>query len=132
MSSPGIKRGGLVHLIERRGEQLVQHNALVLAMSMDTRSRGSHGEMSIDAVFVNPLRPLEGEVLTDPRDALMLIENVVHISHRDWIEQRVCVAYEQISATRFLSGGELMMQLNSKTNGGDAHANYADEGDGSE
>jgi hypothetical protein len=108
MNTPGITRGCLVHLIERRGEQIVQHDALVLAMSMDPEQGGSHGEMMIDAVFVNLLRPLEGEELADARDALMLIEDVVHISHHDWTEKRVCVAYEEV-ATPILGAGELML-----------------------
>jgi hypothetical protein len=92
MSTPGITRGCLVHLIERRGEQNVQHDALVLNMSMAPEMSGTRGEMAIDAVFVNALRaPSE-----DWREDLMLIRDVVHLSHHDWIERRTCIAYEEV------------------------------------
>jgi hypothetical protein len=91
MSTLGVTRGCLVHLIERRGEQNVQHDALVLAMLMEPELRGTKGEMAIDAVFVNVLRtPSE-----DWREDLMLIRDVVHVSHHDWIERRCCIAYEE-------------------------------------
>lgn len=112
MSTPGIKRGGLVHLIERRGEQEIQHDALVLAMSMEREMRGTHGEMSIDAVFVN--------VLVEPerrptRRSLMVIRDVVHVSHRDWLEHRTAIAYKE--AQLFLAGGgERMLQMNVNVN----------------
>jgi hypothetical protein len=91
MSTPGITRGGLVHLIERRGEQEVHHDALVLVMTMNPDLRGAQGEMAIDAVFVNALRPMS----EDWHDDLLVIRDVVHVSHHDWIERRVCIAYYQ-------------------------------------
>lgn len=91
MSTPGITRGGLVHLIERRGEQTIQHDALVLVMKMDPTLAGIRGEMAIDAVFVNALRaPSE-----DWHDDLMVIRDVVHVSHRDWFDGRACIAYQE-------------------------------------
>jgi hypothetical protein len=99
MTAP-ITRGCLVHLIERRGEQQVQHDALVLVMTMNLELAGIHGEMAIDAVFVNALRaPSE-----DWRDDLMVIRDVVHISHHDWIERRVCIAYEEAQPFAVESG----------------------------
>jgi len=91
MSTPGISRGGLVHLLERRDEQIIQHDALVLAMTMDTTLAGPHGEMAIDAVFVNALRAPSRYW----QDDLMAIFNVVHVSHHDWIERRACIAYQE-------------------------------------
>jgi hypothetical protein len=91
MTTPGITRGCLVHLIERRGEQQIQHDALVLSMSMEQDLAGTHGEMAIDAVFVNALRAPS----SDWRDDLLHIRAVVHISHHDWIERRACIAYEE-------------------------------------
>jgi hypothetical protein len=89
MSTLGVTRGCLVHLIERRGEQQVWHDALVLTMRMGPEMRGSKGEMAIDAVFVNALKtPSE-----DWREDLMLIRDVVHLSHHDWEERRTCIAY---------------------------------------
>jgi hypothetical protein len=92
MTAPGITRGCLVHLVERRGEQNVWHDALVLSMLMEPELRGTKGEMAIDAVFINALHAPSTE---DWRDDLMLIRNVVHISHHDWIERRSCIAYEE-------------------------------------
>jgi hypothetical protein len=92
-----------VHLIERRGEQQVQHDALVHSMSMAPEMAGTRGEMAIDAVFVNALRAPSTE---DWRDDLMLIRDVVHISHHDWIERRACIAYEE--ALPFVVGVEMV------------------------
>jgi hypothetical protein len=90
-SLPGLKRGGRVMLVERRGEAEVFYDALVVALSMDTLLAGDRGEMSIDAVLVNPFRTsTQGE---DWSEALICVRNIVHHSHRDWTEHRACFAY---------------------------------------
>ena len=90
-----------MHLIERRGEQQIQYDALVLAMSMQAQLRGVHGEMAIDAVCVNPLHtPAKGD---SPEEHLIYFTDVVHVSHRDWIERRTHIGYEEAKPSYFFN-----------------------------
>jgi hypothetical protein len=84
MRTIGMKPGDAVLLIERRGEQEVVYHALAVNVSMDERLAGTMGEMSIDAAFVAEDRCLHHRA------------GVVHFSHRDWVEGRARLAYEEI------------------------------------
>ena len=87
MRTRGIEPGGSVLLVERRGEQQLVHNALVVRISMDDRLAGARGEPSITAVFVLPEATLERAVQ---------MPDAVHMTHRDWIEGRCAFAYEEL------------------------------------
>lgn len=82
-----------MQLVERRDEVQVMYDALVLSMSMDESMAGTKGEMAIDAIFVNPLRVIQEDQIVHPLDALIHVRDVVHITHRDWIERRTCISY---------------------------------------
>jgi hypothetical protein len=86
----GICPGDSVLVSEHRGEQEIVHNALCSAISMQERLLGMHGEPAIEVAFV---------VKTGSRDGsagLQLFASVVHISHRDWLEGRAGLAYEEV------------------------------------
>jgi len=99
VETKGITLGGRVRLVEQRGEQQVFYDALVLGMTMAAELLGTQGEMAIDALIINPLRLLQEDLHAiqgkpaDWRDALVRIDDVVHHTHRDWIERRACMAY---------------------------------------
>lgn len=82
-----MKPGDAVLVLERRGEQQLVYNALVASSSM--REPGARGEQSIDAVIVIPNPQPDW-----PR--FMCVERIVHISHRDWLEGRAGLAYEEL------------------------------------
>jgi hypothetical protein len=74
---------------EHRGEQEILHNALCSAISMQQRLLGTHGEPAIEvAIMVKTGR--QGEA------GLQLFPRVVHISHRDWIDGRAGLGYEEV------------------------------------
>lgn len=93
MRTMGIKPGDAVLVIERRGEQLLAYNALVAGFSMDERLAGKNGEPAIEASFVAVrarARSRDGGAPT------VTLAGVVHISHRDFIEGRAGVGYEEL------------------------------------
>jgi hypothetical protein len=97
MRTMGIVLGGQVMLIERRGEQQIVHDALVLHMSMDPADAGTLGEMMIDVVWVNEHLAHRRRFSTaEWEHALFFFTDVVHISHRDWIEGRASLGYEEL------------------------------------
>jgi hypothetical protein len=89
MSGPiGIKPGDAVLLVERRREQQIVYNALVVGISMNETLAGTHGEPSIEVAFFAGMRALSDPVLRLPE--------VVHISHKDWMEGRREMGYEEL------------------------------------
>jgi hypothetical protein len=94
-----------VLLVERRGAQQIVHNALVCSLSMDAAQAGTLGETMIDAAFVSAIagfaealprkmRPPDADL--DWPHGMVHARDVVHISHRDWIEGRAGLAYEEL------------------------------------
>jgi len=84
MRSMGIASGDAVLVVEHRGEQDLVYHGLVASISMQERLLGAHGEPAIEAVFIGPRLALEN------------FTSVVHISHRDWLERRAGLAYEEL------------------------------------
>jgi hypothetical protein len=84
--SIGIKPGDVVLIIERRGEQQIVRNGLVASLSMREDLAGTRGEMAIEAAFIS--------ATCDMRGRLIRSCDVVHSSHRDWLEGRAGLAYE--------------------------------------
>lgn len=89
MRTIGLKPGDMTLVLERRGDQLLAHNALVIGSSMLPALAGAQGEMSIEAAFV---------VETPFGIAMPKFEGIVHVSHMDWQEGRAGLAYEEIPA----------------------------------
>ena len=98
MTTRGIKPGDAVLLIERRGEQQLAYNALVASFSMDEKLAGTHGEPAIKAVFVAQ----RGAMAWAQDDGVLKIPDVVHVSHRDFIEGRAGLGYEEIPPLRIV------------------------------
>jgi hypothetical protein len=109
-----MKAGGRIRLIERRKDREIFYDALVLGMTMRAELAGTRNEPAIRAVFVNPLRVLTQD---DPHqehmswydqdvwnDVLIKVDQVVHVSHRDWLEGRTCIAYQE--AEDLVSAGD--------------------------
>jgi hypothetical protein len=95
MTTTGIKPGDAVQLLERDGEQTLAHNALVSGFSMDELLAGTHGEPAIEACFV--------ATRSERRDKwggfpTLVVPGIVHVSHRDWIEGRAGLAYQELQA----------------------------------
>lgn len=88
MRTIGISPGDWVLLLERRGEQEIVYNAMVASVSMDESLAGTKGEGSIRVVFV--------PVAERPDAGVLIVPDVVHISHRDWLEGRAGLAYEEL------------------------------------
>lgn len=87
MRTIGIKPGDYVLLVERRGDEYPAYNALVVGMSMDEQLAGPKGEPSIEVAFVVP----DGEA-----HRVLVVPEIVHVTHRDWIEGRVGLAYDEL------------------------------------
>jgi hypothetical protein len=94
MRSIGIAPGDAVMVVEHRGEQQIVYNALVAGISMDEKLAGTHGEPAIEASFVLT-RHQYSEALGGGHP-VMTERGVVHISHRDWIEGRAGLGYEEL------------------------------------
>jgi hypothetical protein len=94
MTTTGIKPGDAVLVIERRGDAVLAYNALVGSLSMDEAMAGTHGEPAIRAVFMATDAPHRYTLAK----GLPTVEvtAVVHISHRDFVEERVAFAYEEV------------------------------------
>jgi hypothetical protein len=89
----GIKPGDVVLVIEHRGEQQLVYNALVAGFSMDEKLAGMRGEPAIEACFVAvyaECRMRHGSLAT------LTVPGVVHISHRDFVEKRAGLGYEEL------------------------------------
>jgi hypothetical protein len=78
-----MKPGDFVLVIEHRDNEQLVHKGLAVSLSMDEQLAGADGQCAITASFVGPLGGVS-------------IEDVVHISHRDWIEGRAGLAYEDL------------------------------------
>ena len=91
MTTTGIKPGDVVQVSERRGEQELLYNGLVVSLSMDDKLAGTHGEPAIKACFVVPI--VEDRYIYD---GVVAFSNVVHVSHRDFIEGRAGLAYGEV------------------------------------
>ena len=89
MRTMGIRRGDAVLVIEHRGDQRIVYNGLVVSLSMRSALAGTLGEPAIHVAFVLPLSTVSTGTMADEAD-------VVHISHRDWIEGRAGLAYEEL------------------------------------
>ena len=102
MRSMGISPGDAVLVVEHRGEQQIVYNALVAGISMRQELAGSLGEPAIEAVFVadqarERVGPINGiDYRTRPWHPTLKVSGVVHISHRDWIERRTSLGYEEL------------------------------------
>jgi hypothetical protein len=89
--------GEPVLVVERRGEQQLVYHGLVSGISMREELVGTHGEPAIEVVFV-----ADGHKLTAYQPNMrewhptLVVPGVVHISHRDWIEGRAGLAYEEL------------------------------------
>ena len=92
MRSMGISPGDAVFVIEHRGEQDIVYNGLVAGISMQEKLAGTHGEPAIEAAFV---AQYHGSYGTKSHPILTAVE-VVHTSHRDWIERRAGLGYEEL------------------------------------
>jgi hypothetical protein len=87
MRTIGIQPGRNVLLVERRGDEFPAYNALVSGISMDEQLAGTKGEPSIEVAFIVP----DGEM-----HRVLVVPEIVHVSHRDWIEGRVGLAYDEL------------------------------------
>lgn len=88
MRTIGLRLGDAVLLLERRDEQVIAYNALVVGVSMQPAAAGAQGEMSIEVAFVGPETPFG--------TAMMRFQGVIHSSHADWLEGRAGLAYEEL------------------------------------
>ena len=102
MRTMGITPGESVLLVEHRGEQQIVYNALVAGISMDEKLAGAHGEPAIEVSFVadsarervGPLPDVDPAI--KPWHPTLVVAGVVHISHRDWLERRSSLGYEEL------------------------------------
>jgi hypothetical protein len=92
----GIAPGDAVLVIEHRGEQQIVYNALVAGISMRGELVGPKGEPAIEATFVTERGGLDFMRDMDPWHPTLSVPQVVHISHRDWIERRASLGYEEL------------------------------------
>jgi hypothetical protein len=95
----GIRPGDAVLVIEHRGEQQLGHNALVAATSMDDKLAGTHGEPAIKVAFL-----ARSQYALESGLATLTVPNVVHVSHRDFVEGRAALGYEELPELRALMG----------------------------
>lgn len=98
MTTMGIRPGDVVLVTERRGAQQLAYHALVAGFSMDEGLAGAHGEPAIEACFV----ALYAEARAGAGRALptLTVPGVVHISHRDFVEGRAGLGYEELPGGR--------------------------------
>lgn len=87
MRTIGLKPGDWVLVLERRDERVLVHNGVAVRLSMLPELAGSLGEMSIELAFVS---------VHDSMGHLHHLSDVVHVSHSDWLEARVGLAYEEM------------------------------------
>lgn len=81
-----LRPGDRVHLSERRDGEFIPRHALVLGISMNERLLGERKRPAIRvvSVFADGSRSQSHE-----------IEDVVHVSHPDWMEERTAFAYDE-------------------------------------
>jgi hypothetical protein len=96
MTTMGIRPGDAVLVIERRGEQQLVYNALAAGFSMDETLAGTHGEPAIIAVFVGTHADGRSRYTLEKGLPTLTVPRVVHISHRDFIEGRAGLGYEEL------------------------------------
>jgi hypothetical protein len=98
MTSMGIRPGDVVLVIERRGEQQLVYNGLVNRFSMDEELAGAAGEPAIEASFVAMYPEVRWGTHYGPgtRPTTVIVRSIVHISHRDFIEGRAGLGYEEL------------------------------------
>jgi hypothetical protein len=90
----GIRPGDAVLVIEHRGEQQIVYHALCAGISMSGELRGTSGEPAIEAAFIGEASITTWEM--KEVHATLSVPGVVHISHRDWIERRASLGYEEL------------------------------------
>lgn len=104
MRTIGIGPGDAVLVIEHRKEQQIIHNALVAGISMKQELAGAHGEPVIAASFI---ADREMDVSKDGsvwfECPTLTVREIVHISHRDWIDRRASLGYQEIRSN--MEGG---------------------------
>jgi len=91
MTTMGIKSGDAVLVIEHRGERDLVYNALIAGFTMDEKLAGTRGEPAITVVFLG-----NSHFLTRLGLSPVTVPDVVHISHRDFIEGRAGLGYEEL------------------------------------
>lgn len=84
----GTMPGDWVLLLERREEQVLVYQSMATRLSMDEALAGPLGHMSIDAAFVHSV--------AERMPTMMVANDVVHHTHRDWMEGRSAFAYEEL------------------------------------
>ena len=103
----GIKPTENVLLIERRLEQQIVYNALVLGLTMLPQLAGTNGEPALEVVFINQFAARHAGT-SDWHHALTRAGDVVHSSHKDWREGRVALCYEEIPSAATVPSDVLM------------------------
>jgi hypothetical protein len=94
MRTTGIKAGDVVLVIERHGEQYLVRNGLVESFSMDEALAGTHGEPAIKVGIV--MTRQDGRSGPGASRPMLILCQVVHISHRDFVEGLGAQAYEEL------------------------------------
>jgi hypothetical protein len=87
MRTMGIRPRDWVIVLERREAEFFAHSALAIRVSMDEALAGAKGELSIDAGFVYE---------ANGRSEMLMAPDVVHVSHKDWLEGRTAFAYKEL------------------------------------
>jgi hypothetical protein len=93
----GIHPGDAVLVVEHRGEQQIVYNALCAGISMRGELVGPRGEPAIAATFVAD-REEQVNWTMEMWHPTLSVRNIVHITHRDWIECRASLGYEELPA----------------------------------
>ena len=94
MHTPGIIPAQHIMFLERRGEQTLAHDALILSISMQEQLAGTNGEPAIEVIFLHPDR-LRYAGTSDYREAVVRFIDVVHSSHANWINGAASVCYQE-------------------------------------
>ena len=96
MRTMGISPGDAVLVVEHRGEQQIVYNGVVSGITMQPELRAANGEPAIEAAFATNLVVESHPVSFMERRGVLIIRDMVHISHRDWIERRASLGYEEL------------------------------------
>lgn len=94
MTTRGIKPGDAVLVIEQSGGQRLVYNALVVGFTMDEQLKGMRGEPAIEALFVATYA--EAVYRRDGKLPTLTASGMVHITHRDFLEGRAALGYEEL------------------------------------
>lgn len=85
MRTIGMKPGDFVLVIEARAGEQPVYKGQIVSLSMDEQLAGEKGECAIKVSFVVP---------DADENRVLVVPDIVHISHRDWLEGRAGLAYE--------------------------------------